>query len=157
MKNKLSLIICIIIIIVLIIVGLVFINKKDNENSTENETKAQNTTENNSSTNSSNSSLVIPIATPESKVPEEMNNQLKSIFNASFDMYLGTKVSASNVKALISTIRHSNNNSPVRPVSLSINGENTLDVSKLNQTSTYSVSFEYDDNGLICKAIVNEN
>ncbi len=86
-----------------------------------------------------------------------MTAQEKSIFNSKFNIYIGRDVSASNVKRLISVIRHSNENTAIRIVDLTINGEVATDASKINDSSTYTVSFEYDDNNLICKAIVVEN
>lgn len=86
-----------------------------------------------------------------------MNAQEKSIFNSKFNIYIGRDVSASNVKRLISIIKHSNENTAIRKVDLTINGEIETDSSKINDSSTYAVSFEYDDYNLICKAIVVEN
>lgn len=88
---------------------------------------------------------------------KDMNAQEKSIFNSKFNIYIGRDVSASNVKRLITAIRHSNENTAIRKVDLTINGEIETDSSKVNDSSTYTVSFEYDDYNLICKAIVSEN
>lgn len=86
-----------------------------------------------------------------------MTEQEKSIFNSKFNIYIGRDVSASNVKRLITAIKHSNENTSIRKVDLTINDGKSTDSSKINDSSTYTVNFEYDENGLVCKAIVNEN
>ena len=88
---------------------------------------------------------------------EDMNAQEKSIFNSKFNIYIGKDVSASNVKSLITAIKHSNENTAIRTVNLTINGEVATDDSKINDSSTYTVSFKYDDYNLICEAIIVEN
>ncbi len=88
---------------------------------------------------------------------QAITEQEKSIFNSNFDMYIGKNVKGMQVKSLIASIKSSNEKTSIRTVDLIINGENSMDSSKIKTSSTYSVSFEYDDKGLICKAIVEEN
>ncbi len=134
MRKKIFLSILTLILILFILTGCASINNEDtnNENSNKNET----TTDNSYKT---------------------MSEQEKSVFNSNFDMYLGKNVKGVQVKSLIASIKSSNENSNIGKVQLVINGESSMDATKIKNSSTYSVSFEYDEKGLICKAIVDEN
>ena len=103
-----------------------------------------------------NEDFIITSPTPISNV-NVMTEQEKSIFNSNFDMYLGKSVTAIKVKSLISTINSSNQTTSIQKVTIFINDEECTDASKITSSSTYSVSFDYNKNGLIYKAILNEN
>ena len=103
-----------------------------------------------------NEDFIITSPTPISNV-NVMTEQEKSIFNSNFDMYLGKNVTAIKVKSLISTINSSNQTTSIQKVTIFINDEECTDASKITSSSTYSVSFDYNKNGLIYKAIINEN
>ena len=103
-----------------------------------------------------NEDFIITSPTPISNV-NVMTEQEKSIFNSNFDMYLGISVTAIKVKSLISTINSSNQTTSIQKVTIFINDEECTDASKITSSSTYSVSFDYNKNGLIYKAIINEN
>lgn len=151
MKKKI--IIALILIIIGVSITYVVLNyNKENIDNTEN----TNNTEKTETPTPTSPSSPKPTPTPITNV-EEMNAQEKSIFNSKFNIYLGKDVNASNVKRLIAVIKHSNENTAIRKVDLTINGEVATDSSKINDSSTYTVTFEYDDNKLICKAIVVEN
>lgn len=147
----------IIVVLIIIAIGLgityVVLNyNKENTNHAE-ETETPSPASNSTST---------PIPTPKpSPTPitnvQNMTEQEKSIFNAKFNIYIGRDISAKNVKHLISAINHSNETTSIRKVDLIINDEIATDSSKINASSTYTVNFEYDDNKLVCKAIVTEN
>lgn len=147
MKKK----IIIFLLLVIIAASITYIVLNYNKGTTNNAEETETPTPTPTST-----STPSPSPTPITNV-EEMNAQEKSIFNSKFNIYIGRDVSASNVKRLISAINHSNENTAIRKVDLTINGEITTDASKINDSSTYTVNFEYDDNNLICKAIVSEN
>ena len=99
-----------------------------------------------------NEDFIITSPTPISNV-NVMTEQEKSIFNSNFDMYLGKNVTAIKVKSLISTINSSNQTTSIQKVTIFINDEECTDASKITSSSTYSVSFDYNKNGLI----YNEN
>lgn len=146
MKKKIVLYIILVILVVGIIVTVAFLNyKKENK-------EDNNTNEEIQSTEATTK----PSPTPINNV-SEMTEQDKSIFNSNFDFYIGKNVKGARVKSLIQAVQHSNEHSSIRKVDLTINGDIDTDSSKIETSSTYSVSFEYDNNGLICKAIIEEN
>ena len=148
MKKKIILFSIVAIIVVGLIVGAYFIfNNKNNSN--------QNDSNNGSNTTNQNSTTQTT-PTPTSSF-QGLSEQDKSIFNSNFDMYLGKNVKGTQVKALIATIKSSNEKSEIGTVDLTINGEESMDSSKIDKAKTYSVSFEYNQKGLINKAIVEEN
>lgn len=146
-KKKTILYVLLAIAIISIITTFIVLNykKEDNNNNGEN-TNTENSTQN----------TIKNSPTPISNV-NEMTNQDKSIFNSNFDIYFGENINGSQVKLLISSINYSNKHSLIRKVDLIINGKKSTNSSEIKTTSTYSVSFEYDNDGLICKAIVQEN
>lgn len=95
--------------------------------------------------------------TPPTSSYKGISEQDKSIFNSNFDIYLGKNISGNKVKMLISTIKSSNEKSEIGTVDLVINGEPSMDSNKIDKSKEYSVSFEYDKNGLINKTIIEEN
>lgn len=144
MKKKIVLYVLLVIVIIGIIATFIVLNYKK-EDSQPNE----------STTNTE--STVKSSPTPISNV-SEMTEQDKSIFNSNFDFCIGKNVKGARVKSLIQAIQHSNEHSSIRKVDLVINGDaTTANSSNIKATGTYSVSFEYDDDGLICKAIIEEN
>lgn len=148
MKKKIIICLILVLIIVGIIVYFVFFNKNNNKET------------NNTNTNDTNTPNATVTTVPTSPTPinniEEMTAQEKSIFNSKFDIYMGSNVSAQKVKILIATINHSNENSSIKKVALSFNGKAETSP-QVADSSTYTVTFEYDKNGLISKAIVEEN
>lgn len=146
MKKKIVLCIILVIVIVSIITTVVVLNYKK-ENKDDNQA--------NEGTPSSEVTAK-PSPTPISDITK-MTNQEKSIFNSNFDFYAGSKIKGNRVKSLIQTILHSNEHSSIGKVDLIINGTKVITSSDIKTTSSYSVSFEYDSNGLICKAIIEEN
>lgn len=138
MKNKKALLytFSVIILIVLIVISIYFYSKSQNSKN--------------------NEDPITTKPTPISNV-NVMTEQEKSIFNSNFDMYLGKSVNATKVKSLISTINSSNQTTSIQKVTISINNEESTDASKITNSSTYSVNFDYNENGLIYKAIINEN
>lgn len=146
MKKKIVLYIILVILVVGIIVTVAFLNyKKENK-------EDNNTNEEIQSTEATTK----PSPTPINNV-SEMTEQDKSIFNSNFDFYIGKNVKGARVKSLIQAVQYSNEHSSIRKVDLTINGDIVTDSSKIETSNTYSVSFEYDNNGLICKAIIEEN
>lgn len=139
MKKKTIIYILIAIVIIGVIIAFIFLNQNKQDNKANGENTNAESTVNNSLT------------------PKELTEQDKSIFNSNFNIYRGSDVDSMQVKYLISSIKYSNENSSVRKIDLIINGKESTNSSEIVATSTYSVKFEYDDNGLICKAIVNEN
>lgn len=138
MKKKIILFSIIAIIVVGLIIGamLLFNNQKTTNNSNEDTPS---------------------IPTPPTSSYQGINEQDKSIFNSNFDIYSGKNISGTKVKMLISTIKSSNEKSEIGKVDLVINGESTIDSSKIDKSKTYSVSFDYNKNGLINKAIIEDN
>lgn len=145
MKKKIILFSLIFIIVIGLVIGTYFIL---NNNTT--------STQNNSSNEAIQTSTPQTTTTP-TNVQQYLSEQDKSIFNSNFDIYIGKKVNSTQVKSLISTIKSSNEKSEIRTVDLVINGEKSMDSSKIDKSKTYSVSFEYDKNGLINKTIIEEN
>ena len=146
MKKKIVLYIILVILVVGIIVTVAFLNyKKENkeDNNTNEETQSTEAT-------------TKPSPTPITNV-SEMTEQDKSIFNSNFDFCIGKNVKGARVKSLIQAVQYSNEHSSIRKVDLVINGDATANSSNIKATGTYSVSFDYDNNGLICKAIIEEN
>lgn len=156
MKKKIILYVIIILVAIsLITVGFIMFNNK--ENNTDNDTT--NNTDNSPKTTTETSS---PAPNNDSTkklddIKKQLNEQEKSLFNSNFDMYMGKNVKGVKVKSLIATILSSNSKDSNRKVSLIINGEESTNSSKISSGNTYSVSFEYDDNGFIYKAIVKDN
>lgn len=142
-KKKIILFTLIAIIAIGIIITFIVLNYKKEDNKPNEEAPNTETTVKNSPTPITNIS--------------EMTNQDKSIFNSNFDIYIGKNIKGAKIKSLIATIKYSNEHSNIRKVDLIVNGKETTDSSEIKTTATYSVSFEYDNNGLICKAIVVEN
>lgn len=149
MKKKVILyVIVILVVISLVAVGFITFNNKDNKNEDNNQkdsTATSSPTPNNDVTKKLDD------------INKNLNEQEKSLFNSNFDMYMGKNVKGVKVKSLIATILSSNSKDSDRKVTLIINGEESTNSSKINSGNTYSVSFEYDDNGFICKAIVEKN
>ena len=156
MKKKIILYVIIILVAIsLITVGFIMFNNK--ENNTDNDTT--NNTDNSPKTTTETSS---PAPNNDSTkklddIKKQLNEQEKSLFNSNFDMYMGKNVKGVKVKSLIATILSSNSKDSNRKVSLIINGEESTNSSKISSGNTYSVSFEYDDNGFIYQAIVKDN
>ena len=132
MRKNLIIVFIIILIIVLIALGVYFF--KGNEN-------------NNNSNSDDNATMI-------NNASEELTEQAKSIFNSNFDIYVGKDITSSQIKQLMASVRHSNENSNIRQVTLLLDGEETLDSSKIKTSKKYSVDFEYDDKGLISKVLV---
>lgn len=146
MKKKVIIFTLIAIVIIGIIATVVVLNSK-NENKENNlANDATPTTE----------VTINHSPTPISDV-NKMTEQEKSIFNSNFDFYAGNNIKGNRVKSLIQTILHSNEHSSIGKVDLVINGTKVIDSSNIKNTNSYSVSFEYNNNGLICKAIIEEN
>lgn len=143
MKKKIILYVLLIIVIIGIIATFIVLNyKKEDRQPNESTTNTEST--------------VKSSPTPINNV-SEMTEQDKSIFNSNFDFYIGKNVKGARVKSLIQAVQYSNEHSSIRKVDLTINGDIVTDSSKIETSNTYSVSFEYDNNGLICKAIIEEN
>lgn len=143
MKKKIILYVLLVIVIIGIIATFIVLNYKKEDRQPESTTNTEST--------------VKSSPTPISNV-SEMTEQDKSIFNSNFDFCIGKNVKGARVKSLIQAIQHSNEHSSIRKVDLVINGDaTTANSSNIKATGTYSVSFEYDDDGLICKAIIEEN
>ncbi len=136
MKKKMLILFVIILIILLVAIGIFIGNKNSNDNS-----------------NPTNNSE----PTPTHSISEQLTEQEKSIFNSNFDIYVGQNISGKQIKQLITSVKYSNENSSIRQVTLTINGEESLDSSKIQISKMYSVSFEYDEKGLICKVIIEDN
>ena len=89
MRKNLIIVFIIILIIVLIALGVYFF--KGNEN-------------NNNSNSDDNATMI-------NNASEELTEQAKSIFNSNFDIYVGKDITSSQIKQLMASVRHSNENS----------------------------------------------
>lgn len=138
MKKKMLILFVIILIILLVVIGIFIFTENKNKNN------------NSGVTNNSE-------PTPTHSISEQLTEQEKSIFNSNFDIYVGNNISGKQIKQLMASVKHSNENSPIRQVTLTIDGEESLDSSKITNDDIYSVSFEYDEKGLISKVIVEKN
>lgn len=103
----------------------------------------------------------------------QMSAQEKDMFNQNFTRYEGTRITGSNVRALIQNIISSNNtNQDIDGKLVSIAGDETFDVAsgklqsnqmsaykaRINTGATYSVVIEYNDaTGLVNKAVITKN
>lgn len=149
MKKKVILYVIIILVVIsLVTVGFIMFNNKTNktdDNNHKSSTATTSPTPNNDVTKKLDD------------INKQLNEQEKSLFNSNFDMYMGKSVKGVKVKSLIATILSSNSKDSNRKVGLIINGEESTNSSKISSGNTYSVSFEYDDNGFIYKAIVKDN
>lgn len=145
MKKTVILCITILLIAISIVLTILIYSNKINKNP-----------ENTGDSKTENSTNATP--TPVNSIDDQLNKYQISLFNSNFDVYAGKNVDANQIKALISSIKTSNASSSIRKVSLSVNNEEqtipTLDIIK--NSSTYTVKFEYDSQGLISKAIINE-
>lgn len=151
-KKKIILYVLLVIVIIGIIVTFIVLNT-NKENS-----------DGNNKNNSNVESTVSPSLTPSitntqnpNSITNELGKQEKALFNSNFDFYVGSNVKGSKVKSLIATIKYSNSQNNARKIDLIIDGDLATDASKIKASGSYSVSFEYDTAGFICKALVNEN
>lgn len=80
-------------------------------------------------------------------------------FNAQFECYEGTKVSGTNIKALLQVITASNISNNHKIVAVKYNYETYYNFdeikAQIENSTKYSVSFEKDMNGFINKVIIN--
>lgn len=83
-----------------------------------------------------------------------INEHEKSNFNSNFDIYESNTTTGIQVKSLISTINALNEKNPSHIVSIYLGEEEITNSSKIIQKNRYSVSFDYDDDGFIYKAII---
>lgn len=83
-----------------------------------------------------------------------ISEQEISNFNSNFDIYAEKNTTGNQVKSLISTIKALNEKNPSRTVSIYLEDKEITDSSKINSNKRYSISFDYDSDGFIYKAII---
>lgn len=89
--------------------------------------------------------------------PSKSEEQKKSIFNSSYDIYLGSYINGLRVKQLLTTIKANNEKDNGRKVEAVTDDGAQVDFSTINNSHTYNIRFEYDNDGYITKAIIKEN